>query len=183
MEYAVMACRVGLIGVFVAAVAKLGGRASWSGFVGMVRATRLVPARLVTAVSAAVALAELAVVVLLAVPRTARLGFAVSTVLLVAFTVGTAVLVRRGDPVACHCFGRSDIAVGPVHVWRDGLLLLCAAVGATAPDPARLPVAGLVASITAGAAGAMGAVFLADLVQLFSGRTGGAIPSPPRSLP
>ncbi|MCX4799423.1 MULTISPECIES: MauE/DoxX family redox-associated membrane protein [unclassified Streptomyces] len=56
--------------------------------------------------------AEAATVVFVALPATALAGFAVAIGLLIAFTTGILVAVRRRRRVLCQCFGTSSAPVG-----------------------------------------------------------------------
>ncbi|MFC7643690.1 MauE/DoxX family redox-associated membrane protein [Streptosporangium lutulentum] len=73
--------------------------------------------------------AELAAVVLLAVPTTAVIGFALSAVLLTGFAAGIAGALRRGERTPCRCFGAAGTRLGPAHLVRNLVLAVIAAVG------------------------------------------------------
>ena len=92
-------------------------------------------------------MAEAVVVVTLTVPATVGVGFALATLLLLAFTAGLLGVLRRGANVACHCFGDGDEPVAPRHVVRNAALLLTAVAGLaawlTAPDGGVVTAAGL----------------------------------------
>jgi hypothetical protein len=77
---------------------------------------------------AALAVAELAVVVLVVSPFAAA-GLAAGSALCLALTFGLSVAVRRGSWQPCHCFGSSSEPLGRQHVARNALLLLSALTG------------------------------------------------------
>ncbi|MFE7773486.1 MauE/DoxX family redox-associated membrane protein [Streptomyces sp. NPDC057445] len=122
-----------------------------------------------TAVAAGVLVGEAAVVVALAVPATARAGFVLAAVLLTAFTVGLAGVLRWGTRTSCHCFGTTAGMIAPRHVVRNVLLIATAFAGATASHGGgTAPTAGLM--LTAGVAVVLAFVTVAldDLVGLFA---------------
>ncbi|MFF8957136.1 MauE/DoxX family redox-associated membrane protein [Streptomyces sp. NPDC014894] len=142
MTYVVLACRILLFGVFLAAlVGKVRGRAAFREFAASIVALRLLPARASRAVAIAVTAAEAVIAALLVPNATAPLGLALAVLLLLAFTAGIVLALRRGRSAPCRCFGASVTPLGPVHVVRN---LLLAAAG----------VAGLTAAV-AGAAGGL----------------------------
>lgn len=67
---------------------------------------------------------EVAIVVLLAVPVTARVGAALAALALLGFTAVIVAALRRGSLAACRCFGASTVPLGRRHVLRNGLLRL-----------------------------------------------------------
>jgi hypothetical protein len=76
-------------------------------------------------------------------------------------------LLRRGEPAPCHCFGVQDAPLGPAHLVRNLVLLAFAVVGTL--SPAGTYDAGAVAlAVASGALVAVLAVRLDDLVALFS---------------
>ncbi|MFI6520360.1 MauE/DoxX family redox-associated membrane protein [Spirillospora sp. NPDC050679] len=105
----------------------------------------------------ALGLSEGATAVLLAVPSTARAGFAASIGLLVLFCAAVVRAVRRGVFAECGCFGARESVLSYPILLRNGLLLAVSAAGlSTAPAPVPLPQA-----LLAAAAGlAAGALFL-----------------------
>jgi len=160
-------CLIGV--VFLAAcIGKVGSRASWREFVASVAAMRVVPARLVPAAAYAVGLAEAAVVVLLLLPPTGRLGHLLAVLLLVAFSGGIAVTLRRRTRVACRCFGAAGAPLGRRHLLRNGLLITAALVGVAVGGagggvaPAGVAVAGVAGVV-------LGLLFVRfdDIVELF----------------
>ncbi len=134
----------------VALVGKLRDPAS---FRSAVRGFRVVPRRLVRPLVGIVLGAEAAVVVLVVDRTTAPAGLAVAALLLVAFAVGMARVIARGDRVPCGCFGRSAAPVSRAHIGRNALL-------------AAVSAAGLVTGLTGGVEPLDGPVLL--VLSLFS---------------
>jgi peroxiredoxin len=64
-----------------------------------------VPLRFASVAAAGVVAAELLVAVALLIPSTARWGAVAGLVLLASFSAAVAVVLRRGESVACNCFG------------------------------------------------------------------------------
>lgn len=102
-------------------------------------------------------------------------GFIGAVALLVAFTVGHAVALRRGRTIACACFGRTSTTVGPVGLVRNGLLIAVGLVGLSAAVPGGgvAPGWGMLPLALAGAVGGLLLVSLEDLVGLFGTSTVG----------
>ncbi len=132
-------CLLGVV-FAVAAVSKLRSRRAFTEFVASLRPMGLAPAARLPLVAGAVAVAEVAVTVLLAVSlggplpenpasTVAALGFAGAVALLAVLTGGVAVALRRGVSAPCRCFGVSAAPLGPIHLARNGILLVVAAVG------------------------------------------------------
>ncbi|MFD1497354.1 MauE/DoxX family redox-associated membrane protein [Streptosporangium lutulentum] len=170
MAYVVLACQVLVAVVFAAAVIS-----KWSGkaFAEFTASTgRLLPPRLAGWRPArGVFAAELAAVVLLAVPTTAVIGFALSAVLLTGFAAGIAGALRRGERTPCRCFGAAGTRLGPAHLVRNLVLAVIAAVGlavslsAPAAPVQPAPAAVLVVASLAGAALV---IRMDDLITLFA---------------
>lgn len=130
MTYVVFGCRCLLLVVFVfSALGKLRGAGSFTAFR---RATaELVPSARAYATPLAVAVigAEVAIVVLLAIPAIAWFGLGVSFALLLTFTVAIGVALRRGSTAPCRCFGGSTSPLGVRHLVRNAGLTLVAVAG------------------------------------------------------
>jgi peroxiredoxin len=111
MAFVALACRLLLAAVFVVSgVAKLrdpSGAATASANLG-------VPRRASVAVARTVTVLELLVAVLLLTPAF-LLGAALALALLLVFTVGVLLTLRRGEHPDCHCFG--TMHTSPVG-WR-----------------------------------------------------------------
>jgi Methylamine utilisation protein MauE len=171
VPYVLVACRALLLVVFAtSAFGKVRGRPAWSGFLQSVRDLRLVPARWVDAVAVTVVGGEAAVVLLLAVPATAAVGFALAGALFATFTVAIIVTLRRGVTAARRCFGSTALPLGRRHELRNGLLLTVAALGAlsrSAPPSSPHP-SGLVVAVASGLIGAAFLMFFDEIVELFA---------------
>ncbi|MFC7546089.1 MauE/DoxX family redox-associated membrane protein [Plantactinospora sp. GCM10030261] len=165
-----LAARILIALVFVAsAVSKLRGVAAFQSFETATRGMG-VPARLVRPAAIAVLAGEVLTVPLLALPPGGLAGFAVAAVLLVAFSVGIALAVRRGTRQSCNCFGSSTTPMGVRHLVRNGFLLAVVAAGvagavtgAAAPShPAAIAIVAVAAAV-----GALLVIRYDDLAALF----------------
>ncbi len=117
-----------------------------------------------------VVLAEAAIVVLVAVPATAPMGLALAAALLVTFTVAIAGTIRRRRAVTCQCFGTSTTPVGPAHLIRNGVLLVCAIAGlltGLAADPGPVVPEILAAAALTGLVAAAVVVLTDQIAELF----------------
>jgi hypothetical protein len=184
-EYVVVAAR-GLVAVVfaVSALSKLRSRQAFEELVGSLRQFG-VPVAWRRPVGGAVAILESAVVVLLcgavvfgsdsgtAARSVVGMGFALATVLLIAFTAGIARALRRGAEAPCRCFGASSTPLGRRHLVRNGLLLVSTVTGLLGAlvgpvDPPDL--GGAAVALLAGlVCGALVTAF-DDLVDLFAVR-------------
>ncbi|MEV4202808.1 MauE/DoxX family redox-associated membrane protein [Micromonospora globbae] len=165
-----LAARLLLALVFLAAVVgKLRTRAAFAGFVVSVGQFG-VPARWTRPVARLAVAAEAAVVVLLAVGRTAPAGLLLAAGLLAVLTAAVVGALRRGARPACRCFGSADAPVGPRHVARNVALAAVAVLGllgGAVAGPSLSPAAALLAAGVAVPLAAV-AVRLDDLVALFA---------------
>ncbi|MFF0470174.1 MauE/DoxX family redox-associated membrane protein [Micromonospora zamorensis] len=159
-------CLIGV--VFLSATfGKVRSRASWREFVASLAAMRVVPTRLVPATAGAVGLAEAAVPVLL-LPQTGRLGHVLAALLLVAFSSGIVVTLRRRQRVACRCFGAAGAPLGRRHLLRNGLLITAALFGVAAGSASGgVAPAGVAVAAVAGAVGGLLFVWFDDITDLF----------------
>ena len=99
-----------------------------------------VPDPLVAPATVALPVVELVVAVLLVPAPTAVLGAVAAAVLLATFSVAVLRLLRRGESVACRCFGRhSDRPVGPRTLVRNGILLALSVWIAASGRPEPVP--------------------------------------------
>ncbi|SNT65480.1 Methylamine utilisation protein MauE [Asanoa hainanensis] len=168
MEYVVVATRVVMAVVFVAALAsKVRGRPSFKAFVRSVRPW--VSARRAPAVALFVVAAESLCVVLLVLPGAGGAGLAAAAAVLVGFTaaIGRAISTRRA--ATCRCFGSSERPLTMIHVVRNGLLLTLALCGLAANangSPAVSHDAGLLIAASTGVATALILMRLDDVVDL-----------------
>ncbi|GAA1378227.1 MauE/DoxX family redox-associated membrane protein [Catellatospora chokoriensis] len=151
--------------VFLAAVVgKISSRATYRAFTGSVREMGFRPAG---PLAALVVAAESATVALVLLYRPA--GFALAALLLLAFAAAIVAGLRRAGTATCRCFGRTAVPLGHHHVWRNALLIGCAAVGAFAPTgPVRVEAAAL--AVGCGLVAGALIVMLDDLRYLFMPR-------------
>ncbi|MEV5504764.1 MauE/DoxX family redox-associated membrane protein [Nonomuraea fuscirosea] len=171
MVHVLVACQVLLATVFVvSAYSKLRSRAALRSFaatLGSLPGPIRFPAALATAIVEVVAAAGLVVL--------PRAGLAAGGVLLVAFSTWIAVSLRGGRREPCRCFGASVTPLGPVHLVRNGLLLLVVGLGAAAAfTGGPVTVAGLALAVPAGLVGAVLLIAFDDLADLFLPVSGGA---------
>jgi len=124
-----MFCQVLLAAVFAAAVfGKARSRTAFASFTRDLPRFGLPGGSAAAPVGLGIVLAEAATVGLLfAVPLS---GFLLALVMLLGFSTGIAIALRRGERVPCRCFGSSRNPVGVPHLIRNGLLAGAAIVGA-----------------------------------------------------
>ncbi|MFI1255080.1 MauE/DoxX family redox-associated membrane protein [Streptomyces netropsis] len=135
MGYVALGIRALIGAVFLASsIGKVTGRGAFGRFVSSVGDMRVVPRHRARAVARTVVTAEFAVwsALTLPVPAVAAAGFAVGAGLLVVFTAGIALSMRRGARTPCRCFGVSASPLGPRHIVRNLVLTALAVVGAVA---------------------------------------------------
>ncbi|MDP4510771.1 MauE/DoxX family redox-associated membrane protein [Nonomuraea turcica] len=168
MEYVALGCRSLVALLFlVSAASKLRGRSAYADFLAATR--RLAPPwPPVRVAAAAVVAAELAIVVLVAVPGTVRAGFALALGLLAAFTCAIAAALRRAERTPCACFGASDRPLGRGHLARNLILMAVSALGLLTYAPVTGDVAAMLTAVAAGAVAAIVVALGDDLIDLFS---------------
>ncbi|GLH98471.1 MauE/DoxX family redox-associated membrane protein [Phytohabitans aurantiacus] len=172
MSYVLIGLRSLIALVFVFSIAgKLRGRRAFDEFLAAtVRLSpRPLPAALARWLAAGVVAIELAVVLLLTMPATTPIGFAVAAALLLGFT-GTIVLaLRRGERAPCRCFGSTTQPLGYPQVARNLVLLAAAALGLAGGQlPAASPdLAGALVAVGAGALAATVVTMADDITSLF----------------
>lgn len=166
-----LACRFSTGSVFaVSAVSKAHSRAAWDSFRSWLTDIPLAPARLPGA-PAALLSAEVAVVVLVALPAVAPAvaGLAVAFMLSLVFTAGLYLAMRSGSRQPCHCFGASLEPLSGQHLARNGLLAAIALTGvlssAGAAGGAATSAEAALAAI-GGLSAALGVIFFADIAAL-----------------
>lgn len=166
----VMAARVCLMAVFATAVVSKGRRRSaLAEFARSLADLQLVRPRWSWITAASVVLAEAAIVVLLAVPDTARVGSVIAGLLVICFTVALAMASRRNPKAQCPCFGKPRIAgqtSGHNEIIRNTVLAVFAMTGTFPVDAFAVAPA---AVATAAAAGLLAAVLIIcfdDLIAL-----------------
>ncbi|WP_069767012.1 MauE/DoxX family redox-associated membrane protein [Streptomyces sp. LUP30] len=170
MAHVLISCRAFITLVFVLSVAgKVKGRHAFRGFTDSVGA--LAPRLPAGPAAVSVITAEALTVVLLALPMTPLAGFVLATGLLSAFSVAIGASVRRGEQVACRCFGAASTApVGPAHLIRNAFLLAGSLAGLLCELMAggdAVGIAGVTTSFVFGAAAAGVTLLTDDISRLF----------------
>ncbi len=171
-------------GVFTASgLAKLRSRPAYRDYRAGLRATGLVPGRLLNgtalllaAVEAATAGGLAGAAVLLAAASggaypLAEAALAVAAALTAVLTAGVTVAVSRGTRVPCACFGGSSARpLGAAHLIRNACLLALLAGGLAACGlrHARPGLAGSALALMAGLVAALMVTRWDDLVSLFA---------------
>ncbi|MFB7232237.1 MauE/DoxX family redox-associated membrane protein [Streptomyces fimicarius] len=173
MTYLMLGCRALLLVVFLTAlVGKTRSRAAFAEFRASIVALRLLSRRLSRAAAAAVVLVEAVTAVLLVVPATAAAGLALAVALLLVFSAGIVLALRRGDGTAsCRCFGASAAPLGRIHVVRNLALAAIGGAGLTAGAWASgwpPHAAGAAVALAVALLGALLVLRLDDLAFLFS---------------
>ncbi|WP_188195152.1 MauE/DoxX family redox-associated membrane protein [Nonomuraea sp. SYSU D8015] len=172
MDYAVLICRSLLGLVFaVSALSKLRGRAPFAEFATSIRRLGIVPRGSVTAAAAGILVAEVAVVVALAVPATVPAGFVLAAAVLAVFIGTISAAVRRGTTAPCLCFGASSRTLGPRHIVRNTILLavsLAGGAGGVFAGAGPLEPAGLALGLFVAAVLTVLIIRMDDLVGLFA---------------
>lgn len=151
----------------VSAVGKLRSAAVRAAFRRSVAGMAVLPARAVGPVAVAVPIGEAVAVALLVVPPTAALGAALALALLVAFTSGIAIVLRRGTRAACLCFGTRERPYGVRHLVRNGLLAATALAGAVLVGQPTDQALALI-MMAGGALAALVLVVFDELLDLFA---------------
>ncbi|MFD5143037.1 MauE/DoxX family redox-associated membrane protein [Streptomyces sp. NPDC058401] len=163
-----------LIGVvFLISFCSKAKPAAFGEFADSLRDMRLVPARRVRPVAAAVVAAEAATVLLVSVPAAGGAAFTIAAALLAVFTGAIALTVRRGAATPCRCFGASKAPLGVRHIVRNLALAACAVFGAvtTLMPPGRAAVGGTLVAAAAGTLAGVLVTVLDDLYGLFLSTT------------
>lgn len=170
MSYLLLACRVMLAAVFVVALfGKVRSRSAYADFRRSVVDWRVLPRRWSVAAAAGTVVGEAGVVLLLALPGTAAIGFAAGALLLAAFTAGIVMALRLGRTATCRCFGASTTTLGAAHVVRNVILVgLCitGAVSTAVAGGSELSWPGSVLALTSAAVGVLFVVRFDDLAAL-----------------
>lgn len=147
MSYLVLGCQGVLVGVFlVSIVGKLRGRGAYREFVSATASLLAAGHRTARVLAPLTITAECTVVLALALPGAARLGFAMAAALLCCFSVALVRAIRRGSAAPCRCFGASSTPVSSHHVVRNIVLIATAAAGVIidlAVDSEQLEPAGV----------------------------------------
>jgi hypothetical protein len=162
-------CLIGIVFV-VSAFTKLRSGPAFRVFSAWVATLPMLPAGKRTAIAIVIAAAEAVTVPLVALPWTFVAGLAVAAAVLAAFTVGAFIVARsQARAVPCQCFGPSSVPLGMPHAARNALLCTAAAAGAAGVGPVAHHLPGVALSLGIGAAAALPAIFLDDLIALFAG--------------
>ncbi|MFD0823666.1 MauE/DoxX family redox-associated membrane protein, partial [Micromonospora zhanjiangensis] len=105
----------------------------------------------------------------LPVAAVSTVGFALATALLAAFTVTVAVVLRRGTPASCRCFGEAAAApFGRHHLVRNVALTVVAGTGGYASIAAPgTTIWTIVLCVPLAVVGALVVLRLDDIVALF----------------
>ena len=162
-----LGCRALIAVVLGAAAAGKLRRRDFEAFTGALRGFG-VPAALARApLAAAIVFLEATAAGALALAP--AVGYALALVLITAFTIGLAGVVRSGRQVACNCFGASTAPIGAAHLARN--LAILAVIGAGIAARALGPGAALAPGeqLTAIACGALAGAAIArwdDLAYL-----------------
>ena len=163
-----LTCRVLLVVVLVWSVT---GKLAPSGFratVDMLRQLGPVPAT--RSVACALIIAEFAVAVLVAVPRTAVVGAPAAVTLFVILTGAVSWVLARRINVRCACFGAAGRTLNTTHLIRNLALLAVAGCACLATHLPRAPEA-ISISTALGVFLALVLVRLDDVIFLFSAPT------------
>src|SRR6266581_511929 len=122
MEYLALACRCALGLVFAAsALSKLRNAEAFRSFTEWLGTVPGVPSRAQGPIAAAMAAAEVGVLVLVVIPYSGVIA---------VFATGAFAVARAGDAEPCQCFGPSNTPLGMRHVARNVVLCAVAALGA-----------------------------------------------------
>jgi len=165
-------CLLGVV-FAVSAAGKLRSRSTVRAFVTSVLDMRVVPRPLTAAVAWAVIAAETVTAIALLLPSppvVAAAALTLAALMLAAFLGAIVVVLRRGRPLSCRCFGVSSAPLGPPHLVRNAVLVAVAAVGLAGWLAGAAVVDLPVLAVTAPAALAVAllVVRLDDLVALFA---------------
>jgi hypothetical protein len=166
MPYLCYLARALVAVVFVwAAAAKL---RDLRGFARYVRDLRVLPFALSGPAAFGLAVLELAAGGLAATPWTATIGLGLAVLQLLVLSTGIVVLLRRGDPAECACFGRRRSPLGVHHLIRNGIVALIAAAGLAAPAGPTPRWPGIAIAVAAGVIGAVLVASWDDIADLFT---------------
>jgi hypothetical protein len=171
-------CLIGVV-FAVSAFTKLRSGPAFQAFSAWVATLPMLPKGGRSATAIMVVAAEAVTVPLVALPWTSVAGLTIAAAVLAAFTAGTFMAARsQAGAVPCQCFGPSSVPLGMPHAARNALLCVAAAIGAAGVGPVAGHLPGVGLSLGLGAAAALPAIFLDDLIALFAGG-GTALPAAP----
>lgn len=141
LPYVGVCCRLLIGGVFLlSALAKVRSRSAFQEFKLATKSLLAASPRHAAPFAAASIASELAIVVLLAVPRLVIIGFAASSALLAAYTVAIGLALRRGVSTPCRCIGASSDPLNASLLLRNTGLISVSVVGLWASGAARTAV-------------------------------------------
>ncbi|NUS15088.1 MAG: hypothetical protein HOY69_27455 [Streptomyces sp.] len=179
MSLTALFCRLLLTGVFgAAAVAKAFGFRDFTDSLRTLGGVRIRSARTARAAGALLIAAELLAAGLLPAAPTARLGAALTELLLIGFVVVIAVSMRSRNRAACACFGSGGSTLGPVHIVRNAVLA-AAGLAVLLRAPAAESAGRTACAVLAAAVVTALVARLDDLVALFAAPS----PAPQQSSP
>jgi hypothetical protein len=174
-----LGCAIALGLIFGTSLVAKMGRARFRAFVASAGPLELIPIGWRARAAGGVVAAELVV-------NTAVLGWAGSVILghhftwlrlagfggagclLIGFTVGIGIALRRGERAPCRCFGASGTPMGFAHVARNLVLIVVAAFGAAGGGSSgTLELAGVVLAAVVGVVVAAMIVNFDHMLELF----------------
>jgi len=194
MAYVALAarCLIGLV-FAVSAASKLRSGAAFRDFASWLAGLPVLTIRGRRAAAPVIVAAEVAVVVLAALPWTVRAGLVLAAIMLALFAAGVVHAVCRGASAPCQCFGTGTAPLGYRHAVRNVLLCGAAVAGAAGAAPGPVPAgAGVALSLVAAAVVAALVLALDDIAAIVGGsadlpgtpgpREGGDRPASVRTL-
>ncbi|WSA51820.1 hypothetical protein OIE67_48620 [Nonomuraea fuscirosea] len=171
MGYVVVWGRLLVLGIFLVSLAgKVRGRQAFREFLMATGTLLAVERRWARWLGSLAVVAEVGIVVLVAVPGTVAVGFALAAVTLGGFGYALVRAMGRGKGASCRCFGASEKPVGRHHVIRNVVLIGVAlvAMGATfAGTSGGVELPGVVIAAVAAAVCVLVVVRLDDIAELF----------------
>jgi Methylamine utilisation protein MauE len=177
MPYLLLALRCLVGATFLASSAsKVSSRESFRKFAGSLQDMRIVPPHWAKSTAAVVVALEIGICAVLAVPHrdAGIVGFVLAAGLLLAFTAGIVVSMRKGVEATCGCFGPSSSTLGRRHLTRNLFLAAAALIGAylmAEGSSNQMHPGGAVAAAGAGVVLAAFVITLDDIVALFGAPT------------
>lgn len=150
MAWLTMTCRV-IVGLtfFVSAVSKSRRPSAFREFQRSLPRSLPVPPEWAGRLAALVVVTEFLTALAVAVPVTTRIGFVLAAALLPALTAAIVMMIRRGSPEPCRCFGPSTRPPGRADLVRNGILFAVAVLGAAGSQGA-VPLPATAVAVAAG---------------------------------
>ncbi|APU13609.1 MULTISPECIES: MauE/DoxX family redox-associated membrane protein [Actinoalloteichus] len=171
-NYLLIADRCLIAVVFgVAFFSKVRGVAAFQQFAGTIRTLTKFRQPVTTSIAVLVVAGEATAMILVALPGTVRLGFAMAAGLLAVFIAVVFRAIQVGVLAECRCFGRGSVMSGAM-ILRNVLLMAAAVTGiALAPGGQAADLGLLVIAVAAGVAVAVFFIRYYDaLVRVVLGR-------------